>query len=66
MSGWPEGPDAGTRDTDWFMFVVGDEGIVTWTMDAEQETYGLLLAPGDCEDVEVLDAFIAGRATQGN
>lgn len=62
-SGWLGG---GSRDTDWFTFInAGAGGLVTWTLDAEQETYGFVLGPTDCADVEVLDSMLVGPCNPG-
>ncbi len=61
-SGWY---DAGFRDTDWFICSVGETGIVHWTMDAEQETYGFLLSPQDCSMVAVEESFTVGPCAPG-
>jgi len=59
VSGWF---DDGHRDTDWYIAEIGETGILEWTLDAEQETYGFLLG-GDlnhCVDVTVDEQMLAG------
>lgn len=74
IGGFPDGPDAGSRDTDWFVAIIGETGIVDWTLDAEVESYGFVLG-GDlvnCVDVVVDEQMLAGpcnpasMAIQGN
>ena len=49
-----------SRDTDWYTAIIGNTGIIEWTLDAEQESYGYLLSPQDCEFVAVLDQILVG------
>ncbi len=43
ISGWYNFGASQYRDTDWFIAVFGETGIIEWILDAEQETYGFLL-----------------------
>ncbi len=56
-SGWY---DHGTRDTDWYTCIIGVTGMVHWFMDAEEETFGFLLEPQDCDGVSVVQSFTVG------
>ena len=49
-----------SREADWFTIIVGDNGLVEWTLDAEQETYGFLVGPNDCSNVGVIDSILVG------
>jgi hypothetical protein len=51
---------AGTRDTDWFIATLGELGVASWTLDAEQESYGFILGPQDCATVGVLEQILVG------
>ena len=46
------------RDTDWFLAIIGPTGTVEWTLDAEQETYCMLLAPNDCAEVAPVETML--------
>ena len=61
-SGWYHGGGGSTvyRDTDWFWTVVGAGGQIAWTLEAEQDMYGFLLAPQDCETFAVTRTLEAG------
>jgi len=48
------------RDTDWFTIIVGETGVVEWTVDSEMETSILLLGPNDCNSVGVISEKTAG------
>ncbi len=58
-SGWYQTMGAESRDTDWFILEIGPTGQVVWTLEAERETYGILLGPQECDIVSVLDQMIA-------
>lgn len=47
------------RDTDWFLATIGASGTITWTLEAEEPTYGFLLAPQDCPTVAVAEQMTA-------
>ncbi len=58
--GWYLDSEGGnSRDTDWYTAVIGANGIVEWLLDAEQDSYGFLLGPNDCETTGVLDSMQA-------
>lgn len=57
VSGWYDG---GTRDTDWFVAIIGTEGVIEWTLDAEQWIQGRVLAPLDCGRAATVQEFMAG------
>jgi len=59
-SGWYDYEGSEFRDTDWFITIIGEEGVIEWTLDAEQETYGFLLGPHDCYEVEPIQTMTAG------
>ena len=60
-AGWYITADGGnSRDTDWISILVGETGVIQWTLDAEQETSGFLLGPNDCDTVSVIDSMVAG------
>ncbi len=50
------------RDTDWFHIMIGDEGLATWTADAQSPTHCFKLGGGifDCVDVVVEDSMLVG------
>ncbi|PID78607.1 hypothetical protein CSB20_14315 [bacterium DOLZORAL124_64_63] len=59
VSGWYDE----ARDTDWFIAVLNDWGMLTWTLDAEEETYGFLLGgdvAGCGNDITVEEFMTAG------
>lgn len=57
-SGWYLSPSfTPYRDTDWFIIQAGDTGVVSWTLDAQEEVHGFLLGPQDCEEVDILDTI---------
>ncbi len=61
QSGWYINADGGNyRDTDWYIGMIGHTGVLEWTLDAEQETFGFLLEPHDCGTVSVADQITAG------
>ncbi len=61
QSGWYIISSGGnSRDTDWYTMIVGPNGLVEWTLDAEQETYGFLLGPTDCASVAVVESILVG------
>ncbi len=64
-SGWFEEMGADGWDTDWTTVVVGPTGQIEWTLDAEQETYGYLLGPNDCNEVGVLQTMTVGPCSPG-
>lgn len=64
-SGWFEYGGSDFRDTDWFTVIVGGTGTIEWTLDAEQETYGMLLGPSNCDEVGPLENFIVGPCVPG-
>ncbi len=56
IAGWFDG----IRDTDWMYFMIGEAGIIEWTLDAEYPVYGFLLS-GTCDDgINVEDQITAG------
>jgi len=66
-SGWFYGPGGDQhRDTDWFIATIGPTGLVQWTLDAEQHSYGFLLAPHDCDSVAITDQLIVGPCMYGS
>jgi len=61
IGGWYQASDGSNiRDTDWFTAIIGETGIVEWTVDAESEVNFLELDPHDCQDVEVIQMATAG------
>ncbi len=56
-SGWY---DTAARDTDWFIGIVGADGSVEWTLDAEQWTIGKVLSPLDCGAHSTAAEIMAG------
>ena len=60
-SGWY---DAATRDTDWFIAVIGSEGVIEWTLDGEQPIQGRVLAELDCVNTISVDEFVAGPCSR--
>ncbi len=61
QSGWYLNDGGGnSRDTDWFIGMIGATGVLEWTLDAEQETLGFLLEPQDCGAVAVADQITVG------
>ncbi len=60
ISGWYDFQGSESRDTDWFTCIIGETGSIEWTLDAEQETYGFLLGPNNCNDVVVIESMACG------
>jgi hypothetical protein len=56
-SGWY---DSATRDTDWFIAIIGAAGQIEWTLDAEQWVQGRVLGPLDCGSSTTIQEFAAG------
>jgi hypothetical protein len=49
QSGWYNQSNGSTwRDTDWMYFMIGQSGMIEWTLEAEYQVNGLLLS-GDCD-----------------
>jgi len=48
--------DENSRDTDWFLAVIGPGGFLQWTVTAEMPTTIFLLGPQDCTNVGALDS----------
>ncbi len=44
-------------DTDWIIVVMGEYGLIEWTVIAEQETRIFLLGPQDCVDVGIVESI---------
>jgi hypothetical protein len=61
VSGWYDS----SRDTDWFTIVIGDAGVVEWTLQATFATTGYLLAPQDCELVDAPQDMEATNCADG-
>ncbi len=59
IAGWYEVDGANLRDTDWFTAIIGPLGMLEWTLDAEQDTYGFWL-PNDCDLPAVIDMILVG------
>lgn len=56
ISGW----FAGGRDTDWMHFMMGQSGMIEWTLDSEYPVYGFYLS-GDCDaGITIEDQITAG------
>jgi hypothetical protein len=65
-SGWYISADLiESRDTDWFIAVIGETGIMEWTVDAEMETYIFILSPQDCATVAVETSLLVGPCLPG-
>ncbi len=60
VSGWYDNAGLDYRDTDWFTAIIGELGTIEWILDAEQETYAMLLGPNNCNDVAPIESIIAG------
>jgi len=61
QAGWYITSDGGnSRDTDWYTAIIGLNGMVEWTLDAEQTSYGFLLGPNDCGSTAVVDQMLVG------
>ena len=68
ISGWHLNSAGGeTRDTDWFVITLGEQGFFSWDCDAEQELqmYELLNMP-ECGSVGVGQAVVAGPCLPAN
>jgi len=52
------------RDTDWFLVTVGSTGVIEWTLEVEESSHGMLLAPQDCENTAVVEIMSMFRCTQ--
>ena len=58
-SGWFIDSGGVTRqDMDWYTIIIGPTGVVEWTLDAEQETYGAKLGPNNCTEVAVVERML--------
>ncbi len=44
-------------DTDWIIVLMGEYGLIEWTVIAEQETRIFLLGPQDCVDVGIVESI---------
>jgi hypothetical protein len=55
--------DAG-RDTDWFIYVMPESGVLEVTGDAEGPTYMFELGPQDCANVAVIQNVIMGPCAE--
>jgi len=68
VSGWFDG----SRDTDWMLFMIGDTGLIEWTLDAEVPVYGFYLI-GECltgmtvrQEMEAGPCLAATMTVQGD
>jgi hypothetical protein len=48
--------DVNHRDTDWFTAIIGPDGRLEWTVEAERPTTMYLLGPQDCAFTGILDS----------
>lgn len=64
--GWfLDSPGFDSWDTDWFTATIGASGVLEWTLEAEQSTYGFLMGPNNCYEVMALQIMTAGPWAQG-
>lgn len=52
--------DQTIRDTDSFVAMIGTDGFIEWTLDAERPTYGYLMSSTDCANAEIQESILAG------
>ena len=60
VSGWYTYQGSAYRDTDWFEVIIGTQGYIDATVDAEFQVYLFELGPQDCGSVAVLQQQIGG------
>jgi len=63
-TGYYSGFGGASRDTDWFLLTIGEQGFLEITGDAEEATYMFELGPQDCESVAVLQNVIIGPCNE--
>jgi hypothetical protein len=60
LSGFARDDEGPRKDWDWFAATIGPTGVITIEADAEVETGLWVMAPLDCDDMEIVQSMIFG------